>query len=116
MRSLIIEGSTFDYGGRSGLACRHLVIVTGKWLCCLLHAIQCSPFCCHQYACIAHPCVVKLATRLRARAAMLSGADLQQEGFWREESVRWFSAAVAGAPNDADALSAAGEGVLEYGR
>lgn len=55
-------------------------------------------------------------SRLRARVAMLSGAGTQQEGFWRDESARWFAKAVAGSPHDAEALTAAGEGSLEYGR
>ncbi|CAN0055792.1 unnamed protein product, partial [Laminaria digitata] len=54
--------------------------------------------------------------RLRARVAMLSGTGTQQEGFWRDESARWFARAVAGSPQDAEALTAAGEGSLEYGR
>lgn len=54
--------------------------------------------------------------RLRARVAMLSGAGTQQEGFWRDESARWFARAVGSSPHDAEALTAAGEGSLEYGR
>lgn len=55
-------------------------------------------------------------SRLRARVAMLSGAGTQQEGFWRDESTRWFARAVTDSPHDAGALTAAGEGSLEYGR
>ena len=47
---------------------------------------------------------------------MLSGARLEEEGRWREESVQWFARAVAVAPQNADALSTAGEGSLEYGK
>lgn len=47
---------------------------------------------------------------------MLSGAGMQEEGGRREESVAWFARAVAGFPQDAEALTAAGEGLLEYGR
>ncbi|CAM9661957.1 unnamed protein product [Ascophyllum nodosum] len=54
--------------------------------------------------------------RLRARVTMLSGARLEEEGRWREESVQWFARAVAVAPQNADALSTAGEGSLEYGK
>lgn len=59
---------------------------------------------------------VECLPRLRARAVMLSGAGTQQEGYWRDESARWFATAVAGSPRDAVALTAAGEGSLEYGR
>lgn len=54
--------------------------------------------------------------RLRARVSMLSGLSLPEEGRWREESVQIFARAVGGFPQDAEALAAAGEGSLEYGR
>ncbi|CAM9786653.1 unnamed protein product [Scytosiphon promiscuus] len=54
--------------------------------------------------------------RLRARVSMLSGAGMQEEGPRREESVAWFARAVGGSPQDAEALTTAGEGLLEYGR
>ncbi|CAM9771572.1 unnamed protein product [Ectocarpus sp. 12 AP-2014] len=54
--------------------------------------------------------------RLRARTSMLSGTSVQEEGARREESVAWFARAVAGFPQDAGVLAAAGEGLLEYGR
>jgi len=47
---------------------------------------------------------------------MLSGAGTQEEGAQREESVAWFARAVSGSPRDSEALTAAGEGLLEYGR
>ena len=57
-------------------------------------------------------------SRLRARAWMLStsGAGVQEEGAHREESTAWFARAVQGFPQDSEALTAAGEGLLEYGR
>lgn len=47
---------------------------------------------------------------------MLSGAGMQEEGARREESVAWFERAVGGYPQDAEALTTAGEGLLEHGR
>ncbi|CAM9801483.1 unnamed protein product [Ectocarpus sp. 6 AP-2014] len=54
--------------------------------------------------------------RLRARTSMLSGASVEEEGARREESVAWFARAATGFPQDAGVLTAAGEGLLEYGR
>eukprot|EP00752_Nemacystus_decipiens_P011360 g10094.t1 len=58
--------------------------------------------------------------RLRARVWMLSspgaGVMLREEGSHREESLAWFARAVQGSPQDSEALTAAGEGLLEYGR
>ncbi|CAM9708136.1 unnamed protein product [Pylaiella littoralis] len=54
--------------------------------------------------------------RLRARVSMLTGAGMQEEGARREESVAWFERAVGGYPQDAEALTTAGEGLLEHGR
>lgn len=59
---------------------------------------------------------VAFKNRLRARVSMLSGAGEDEEVARREESARWFARAVAGFPQDAEALTAAGEGILEYGR
>lgn len=47
---------------------------------------------------------------------MLSGANLEEEGQWREASVQCFAAVVAGFPEDAEVLATAGDGSLEYGR
>lgn len=47
---------------------------------------------------------------------MLWGAGTQEEGRWREESVQWFARAAAGFSEDAEVLTAAGEGSLEYAR
>lgn len=47
---------------------------------------------------------------------MLSGASVEEEGARSEESVAWFARAVAGFPQVAGVLTAAGEGLLEYGR
>lgn len=47
---------------------------------------------------------------------MLSGAGVQEEGRLREESVQWLARAVSGFPHDAEVLSVAGDGLLEYGR
>eukprot|EP00903_Cladosiphon_okamuranus_P018908 g17390.t2 len=57
-------------------------------------------------------------SRLRSRTWMLStsGAGTQEEGSHREESMAWFARAVQSFPQDSEALTAAGEGLLEYGR
>lgn len=47
---------------------------------------------------------------------MLSGADVQEEGRWRDESTQWFARAVASCPQNFMALATGGEGALEYGR
>lgn len=41
---------------------------------------------------------------------------MQEEGSHREESMAWFARAVRSFPQDSEALTAAGEGLLEYGR
>lgn len=47
---------------------------------------------------------------------MLAGANLLEEGKWREASVQAFATAVSAYPDDTETLASAGEGSLEYGR
>lgn len=94
-------------------ACFWLVLAFSQfvWKMCGLHGVS-STFTATRIS-----TVIKMS-RLRARAWMLStsGAGVQEEGAHREESTAWFARAVQEFPQDSEALTAAGEGLLEYGR